>query len=122
MVLTVLFEDVDVALLQKGVATNTWSIGRPTYGLENADAALLISVAIPQMKSILRALEEQAKLYGTHLNQTKTEILDDARKPARARSVSKMGLRSRPQRTLSIWEVWLAGRSPLRLHSETERL
>ena len=58
MVLTVLFEDLDYSLLQKGIATNTWSIGRPTYDLEYADDTLLMSVTIPQLESILRALEE----------------------------------------------------------------
>ena len=48
MVLTVLFEDVDVVWLQKGVATHTCSIGRPTDDLEYADDTLLISVTIPQ--------------------------------------------------------------------------
>ena len=80
MVLTVLLEDVDAALLSKGVATNTWSVGRPTHDLEYADDTLLISLTTTQMESLLHELETQAELYGMHLNQTKTEVLHDARK------------------------------------------
>ena len=58
----------------------TWSIGSPTYDLEYADDTLLISMTISQLENVLRTLEEQAELYGMHLNQTKTEILHDARK------------------------------------------
>ena len=38
------FEDLDAALLSRGAATNTWSVGRPTYDLEYADDTLLISL------------------------------------------------------------------------------
>ena len=44
MVLSVIMHDVDNALLEKGVPTNTWSVGNPTYDLEYADDTLLISL------------------------------------------------------------------------------
>ena len=77
MVLTVILEDVDWSLLGEGVATNTWSVLRPVYDLEYADDTLLLSLTTRQMQSILTALENQAALYGMHLNCTKTEMLRD---------------------------------------------
>ena len=35
--------DLDDYLLEHGVPTNTWSVGRPTYDLEYADETLLIN-------------------------------------------------------------------------------
>ena len=82
IVLTVIFEDLDWALLKNNVATNTWSVGKPTYDLEYADDTLLMSMTTTQLQAFLRELEAQAILYGMKLNHTKTEILVDARKPA----------------------------------------
>ena len=79
MVLTVILEDVDWSLLGEGVATNTWSVLRPVYDLAYADDTLLLSLTTTQMQSILTALENQATLYGMHLNCTKTEMLRDPR-------------------------------------------
>ena len=80
MLLTVIFEDVDWALLSDGIATNTWSVGKPVYDLEYADDTLLLALTTTQLQAMLQALEEQAYLYGMSLNQTKTEILADPRK------------------------------------------
>ena len=82
IVLTVIFEDLDWALLKNNVATNTWSVGKPTYDLEYADDTLLMSMTTTQLQAFLRELEAQAKLYGMRLNHTKTEILIDPRRPA----------------------------------------
>ena len=80
MVLTVIPEDVDMSLLSQGIATNTWSVGRPTYDLEYADDTLLISLTTTQMEHLLHNIERQAEMYSMHLNQTKTEVLSDPRK------------------------------------------
>ena len=77
MVLTVLLEDVDMSLLSQGIATTTWSVGRPTYDLEYADDILLISLTTTQMEHLLHTIEQQAEMYGMRLNQTKTEVLHD---------------------------------------------
>ena len=82
MVLTVIFEDLDWDLLSHGVPTNTWSVGKPTYDLEYADDTLLIARTTTQLQEYLAALEHQASLYGMNLNQAKTEILLDPRRPA----------------------------------------
>ena len=82
IVLTVIFEDLDWALLKNNIATNTWSVGKPTYDLEYADDTLLLSMTTTQLQAFLRELEAQAILYGMKLNHTKTEILIDPRKPA----------------------------------------
>ena len=81
MVLTVIMEDVDWGLLGTGVPTNTWSVGKPVYDLEYADDTLLLGLTTTQIQSFLSELETQTSLYGMRLNQTKTEILHDARKP-----------------------------------------
>ena len=75
MVLSVIMHDVDNALLEKGVPTNTWSVGNPTYDLEYADDTLLISLTTPQLQSFLTTLEGEASRYGMSLNETKTEHL-----------------------------------------------
>ena len=80
MVLTVIFEDVDDALLAQGQPVNTWSVARPTYDLEYADDTLLLALTATQLQRILTELESQAKNYGMHLNLTKTEILVDSRR------------------------------------------
>ena len=69
-----------MSLLSQGIATNTWSVGRPTYDLEYADDTLLISLTTTQMEHLLHTIEVQAEMYGMHLNQTKTEVLHDPRK------------------------------------------
>ena len=81
MVFTVIFEDLDWALLSKGVATNTWSVGKPVYDLEYTDDTLLLGRTTTQLQSYLSELELQALLYGMSLNQTKTEVLVDPRRP-----------------------------------------
>ena len=81
MVLTVLLEDADWGLLEKGIPTNTWSTGKPVYDLEYADDTLLIGKTITQLQHILHEIEAQAALYGMKLNHSKTEILQDPRKP-----------------------------------------
>ena len=43
MVLTVIFEDVDYALLAQGQPVSTWSVARPVYDLEYADDTLFLS-------------------------------------------------------------------------------
>ena len=75
MVLSVIMHDVDNALLDTGVPTNTWSVGNPTYDLEYADDTLLISLTTPQLQSFLTTLEREAARYGMSLNETKTEHL-----------------------------------------------
>ena len=42
IILSVMLEDVDGALLDQGVATNTWSVNYPTYDVEYADDTLLL--------------------------------------------------------------------------------
>ena len=81
MVLTVILEDMDFALLAKGIPTNTWSVGKPVYDLEYADDTLLLGKTTTQLQSYLDELEFQASLYGMRLNQDKTELLMDPRKP-----------------------------------------
>ena len=80
MVLTVIFEDVDWALLGKNIPTNTWSVGRPVYDIEYADDTLLMGLTTTQIQAFLSSLEEQATLYGMNLNHTKTELLVDPRR------------------------------------------
>ena len=75
MVLTVLTEDVDQALLRAGIPTNTWSVNRPIFDVEYADDTLLLGVTIPQLQSILHQVEKEAALYGMTLNTDKTELL-----------------------------------------------
>ena len=74
MVLTVLLEDVDWGLLEKGIPTNTWSTRKPVYDLEYADDTLLIGKTTTQLQAILPEVEQQAQLYGMRLNYSKTEI------------------------------------------------
>ena len=74
MVLTVLSEDVDQALLRAGIPTNTWSVNRPIFDVEYADD-LLLRVTIPQLQLILHQVEKEAALYGMTLNADKTELL-----------------------------------------------
>ena len=81
MVLTVIFEDMDWGLLGKSIATNTWSVGKPVYDLEYADDTLPTGMTTTQLQAFLTELEHQSRLYGMHLNQTKTELLTDPRKP-----------------------------------------
>ena len=64
MVLTVLLENVEQALLKEGFPTNTWSVNRPTFDVEY----------IPQLQSILHPVEKEAALYGMSLNADKTEL------------------------------------------------
>ena len=80
MVLTIIFEDVDYALLAQGQPVNTWSVARPVYDWEYADDTLLLSLTTTQLQRSLAALEAQAKKYGMHLNLTKTELLVDPRR------------------------------------------
>ena len=79
MVLSVIFKDVDERLINDGITTNTWSPNNPHYDLEYADDTLLMSLTIPQMQSMLSALEREADYYGMALNATKTEVLEDPR-------------------------------------------
>ena len=81
MVQTVIFEDLDWYLLFKGVPTKTWLVGKPAYDLEYADDTLLMSMTTAQLTDMLQRLETLAKLYGMNLNQTKTEILQDPKRP-----------------------------------------
>ena len=73
--LSVIFEDLDGVLLDKGIPTNTWSEGNPIYDLEYADDTLLMSLTTPQLQNFLQELEGEASLYGMSLNTTKTELL-----------------------------------------------
>ena len=75
IVLSVIFEDLDQVLLEKGIPTNTWSEGNPIYDLEYADDTVLISLTTPQLQNFLQELEGEASLYGLSLNTTKTEVL-----------------------------------------------
>ena len=75
IVLTVILHDMDNTLKQQGVPTNTWSEGYPVSDLEYADDTLLLARTIPQLQSILSALEHHAAEYGMHLNTIKTEFL-----------------------------------------------
>ena len=72
---------MDWSRLAKGIPTNTWSVGKPVYDLEYADDTLLLGKTTTQLQSYLAELEQQASLYGMRLNQDKTEILMDPRKP-----------------------------------------
>ena len=71
IVLTVIFEDLDGELQQRGVPTNTWSEGFPVADMEYADDTLLLALTTPQLQSILSALEELAAEYGMSLNKLK---------------------------------------------------
>ena len=73
--LSVIFEDLDLVLLDKGIPTNTWSEGNPIYDLEYADDTLLMSLTTPQLQNLLQELEGAASLHGMSLNTTKTELL-----------------------------------------------
>ena len=75
IVLSVIMSDLDDHLLDIGVPTNTWSVGRPTYDLEYADDTLLMALTHEQMQQFLSGLEKIAASYGMQLNETKTEIL-----------------------------------------------
>ena len=75
IVLSVIMSDLDDHLLDTGVPTNTWSVGRPTYDLEYADDTLLMALTHEQMQQFLFGLEKIAASYGMQLNETKTEIL-----------------------------------------------
>ena len=75
IILSVMFEDVDEALLNAGVATNTWSVNYPTYDVEYADDTLLLGLTTPQLEKMLHQVESEALLYGMSLNSSKTEIL-----------------------------------------------
>ena len=75
IVLTVMLDDVDYDLASKGVATNTWSAGKPIFDLEYADDTLLMALTTTQLSSIFTSLETTAQYYGMSLNQTKTELL-----------------------------------------------
>ena len=81
MVLSVIMHDIDVALMSSGVATNTWSVGKPVYDVEYADDTLLLARTTTQLQAILQETERQASLYGMNLNQSKTEVLVDPRRP-----------------------------------------
>ena len=81
MVLTVIFEDLDWDLLSGEVATNSWSVGKPVYDVEYADDRLLLGQTTTQSQAYLTALEKQARMYGMHLNYSKTELLYVSRKP-----------------------------------------
>ena len=50
------------------------------YDLEYADDTPLMGMTTTQLQAFLAELEGQSKLYGMHLNQTKTELLVDPRK------------------------------------------
>ena len=58
MVLTVIFEEVDWALLGRDAPISTWSIGRPVYDIEYADNTLLMGLTRTQIQAFLSALEE----------------------------------------------------------------
>ena len=77
IVLSVILHDIDNTLKSQGVPTNTWSEseGYPVCDLEYADDTLLLARTIPQLQSILTALEHHAAEYGMHLNNIKTEFL-----------------------------------------------
>ena len=75
IVLTVIFHDVDQAMLEQGIPSNTWSEGHPVFDLEYADDTLLLSLTTPQLQNILRIIEQESALYGMSLNNTKTELL-----------------------------------------------
>ena len=60
IVLTVIFADIDQALLQQGTATNTWSSLYPTFDLEYADDTLLLARTIPQLQAFLTTVENIA--------------------------------------------------------------
>ena len=81
MVQTIIFENLDWYLFNQGVATNTWSVGKPVYNLEYADDTLLMSTTTTQLTDMPQGLQTQAKLSGMNLNQTKTEVLQDTKRP-----------------------------------------
>ena len=60
MVLTVVFKDLDWTLLSKGVATNTWSVGKPVHDLDVADDTLLLGRTTTQLQSYISELEQEA--------------------------------------------------------------
>ena len=53
IVLTVMLDDVDYDLASKGIATNTWSAGKPVFDLEYADDTLLMALTTTQLASII---------------------------------------------------------------------
>ena len=73
--LTVVLHDVDSLFLKQGTPTNPRSEGYPVYDLEYADDTLLLARTIPQLQSLLSALEVSAGKYGMALNKIKTELL-----------------------------------------------
>ena len=81
IVLSVILHDMDNTLKSQGVPTNTWSEGYPVCDLEYADDTLLLARTIPQLPSILTALEHHAAEYGMHLNNIKTEFLTHPDRP-----------------------------------------
>ena len=82
MVLTVIFEYVDWALLSRNIPTKIWSVGRPFYDIEYAADTLLMGSSTTQIQAFLTAPEDQVTLYGMNLNHTKTELLVDPRRVA----------------------------------------
>ena len=54
MVLTVLLEDVDWDLLEKGIPTNTWSTGKPVFDLEYLDVTFLMGKTATQLRGFSR--------------------------------------------------------------------
>ena len=82
IVLSVIFHDVDQAMLTQGVPGNTWSAGHSIFDLEYADDTLLMSLTTPQLQSILKIIETEASLYGMTLNNSKTELLSHPDHPA----------------------------------------
>ena len=98
LVLTVIFHDTDDLLLSRGVATNTWSTGFPTYDLEYADDTLLMGLTESQLNGMLQALETVAQAYGMSLNQTKTELLANPnRDPIAVRFTNGSLVKTTPQ-------------------------
>ena len=81
IVLSVIFQDLDARLLEKGIPTNTWSEGNPIYDLEYADDTLLLSLTTPQLQNFLRELEGEAQLYGMRLNTEERSFLVDLTTP-----------------------------------------
>ena len=98
LVLTVIFHDTDDLLMSRGIATNTWSVGYPTFDLEYADDTLLMGLTEHQLNGMLLALEEVASTYGMTLNQTKTELLSNpSRDPIKVRFANGSLVKTTPQ-------------------------
>ena len=88
MVMTVMFEDIDIRLRAHGTPQNTWSIGKPVYNLEYADDTAPMAVSIPQLESFLHAVHVETTLYGLQLNTDKTELLIHPDHPAPSLTVA----------------------------------